>query len=113
MKRIPFVLIFLLSFIYKSHGQADQTSIDHILPPCYKIKNNLIIKELILKGHYQGKVLLEAYCDTIKNILADYKIVYAKLISTSDPNDSIEIRLENKTGNFEFIEKNKTIILNL
>lgn len=60
-----------------------------------------------LSKDYYGKILIHASCDTVNNILTNYKIVFAKLKSVTNTNDSIEIRLDKYSENFKFIENNK------
>jgi hypothetical protein len=109
---------FLLTFIillslYGQNGfsQINDQIIDPINNECFRLASNEKIKPLILEGVYYGKIMIEAECDTINGILKNYKLVFAKLHSKIDPNDSIEIRLDVKIGNYRFIEEQKANII--
>jgi hypothetical protein len=86
-------------------SQTNEQLIDPINYECFRLTNNEIIEPLKLDGHYFGRVILDTECDTINGILKNHKLVFAKLRSKTDPNDSIEIRLDLKIGNYKFIEE--------
>jgi len=108
--RILIIIVFI-AFGVENVFCQEETIIDPVFPLCYRLKNNTKIKPLNLGGNYHGKIFVLADCDTVNNILINHQIVFVKLKSYSNPNDSIEIRLDDKFGNFKFIEENSTKIL--
>lgn len=106
---IIFQIILLNISLYCQENENFIT--ENGLPDCYKLKSDQTLDPLELKGKYKGKVLLNAKCDTINETLIDFIISYAKLESIENTNDSIEIRLESKIGNFKFIEENEDKII--
>ncbi|BAX78447.1 hypothetical protein [Labilibaculum antarcticum] len=103
--RILIIIVFIVFGVENVFCQ-EETIIDPVFSLCYRLKNNAKIKPLNLGGKYQGELFVLADCDTINNVLINHQIVFVKLESYSNPNDSIEIRLDDKFGNFKFIEDN-------
>ena len=103
-KRIMNLLltIIILLSVYGQNGysQTNDQIIDPINYECYRLTTNEKIKPLKLDGVYFGRIILDVECDTINGILKNHKLVFAKLRSKTDPNDSIEIRLDLKIGNY-------------
>jgi hypothetical protein len=105
-----FVLTYLLMFSFGIYAQEIDTSsmiIDPIEIPCYKLSPDKPIKIFKDSSDYIGKVILETRIDTNNNYLTSYKIIFAKLINRNNPKDSIEVRLDFKTGNYQYLEKLK------
>ncbi len=108
---IKFVII--ISIVFSNLNAFCQVNEEIITPliPCYNLKNANKINPITLRGNYYGKMLIPASCDTVRLNLRDFRIKFAKLYSNIDEGDSIEIRLENKLGNFKFLENNMTEII--
>lgn len=105
------IIILLVILNLNAFCQVDEDIIDPIFIPCYNLKNDKKIEPIILNGNYSGKILIAASCDTVKLKLKDFKIKFAKLFSNIDAADSIEIRLEDKRGNYNFLDDNMSKII--
>lgn len=105
------IIILLVILSLNAFSQENEEIIDPILVPCYNLKNDRIIEPIILNGNYSGKILIAASCDTVQLKLKDFKIKFAKLFSNIDATDSIEIRLEDKRGNYKFLDDNLSKII--
>ena len=105
------IIILLVIFNLNAFCQENEEIIDPILIPCYNLKHDRRIEPITLDGYYYGKIIVEASCDTVQLKLIDFKIKFAKLFSNIDTSDSIEIRLENKRGNYKFLDDNLTKII--
>ncbi|MDM8160832.1 hypothetical protein QUH73_13495 [Labilibaculum sp. K2S] len=108
--RVLIIIVFIFFGVENVFCQ-EETIIDPVFPFCYRLKNNVKNKPLNLGGNYHGKIMVLAECDTVNTVLINHQIVFVKLKSYSNPNDSIEIRLDEKFGNFKFIEENTAKIL--
>ena len=102
-----FLLLLWPTFVFCQN----EVIVDPITFPCYRLTNNDTIRPLVLGGTYVGKVLVEARCDTANCCLMEFTILYAKLKSTINTTDSIEVRPDGKVGNYQFIEDNADAIL--
>lgn len=105
MKLIITMIISLSLFGLNAFSQENESIIDPIFYECFRLKSNEKVKPLKLEGDYFGRIILSAECDTINKTLKNHKLLFAKLRSNKDPNDSIEIRLDFKLGNYKFIEE--------
>lgn len=111
MKRILIILLISVFSISRGICQESIEIIDPVFPHCYDLIENQQIEPLSLGRSYFGRLLIQAEGDTINLILKNHEIVFAKLKSKDNPNDSIEIRGENKFGNWNFIDENCDLII--
>ncbi len=51
-----------------------------------------------------GRVVVQAQIDSTQLGLINHKIIFAKLTSKVNPNDSIEVRMDKKVGNYQKLE---------
>lgn len=105
------IIILLIILNFNAFCQENEEIIDPISTPCFHLINENKIEPIILNGNYFGKIIIGASCDTVRLKLIDFKIIFAKLYSSVDSRDSIEIRLENKQGNYKFLDDNMAEIL--
>lgn len=77
--------------------------IDPIEIRCYDLYPDKV-KDYCQNTEYIGRVTFETKLDTTKLILKDFKIMFAKLRSRTNPLDTIEIRMQNHVGNYKYIE---------
>jgi hypothetical protein len=87
------------------NGQDNETIIDPVFYECYKLIDTARIEPIKLDGFYSGKAMLQAKVDTLTDTLKDFSIVFAKLYSSKDTKDSIEIRYLKKYGNYTFLDE--------
>jgi hypothetical protein len=78
--------------------------IDPIQIPCYQLPDSTI-RPYTKDQQYKGKVLFKAQIDTHNLILHDYELLFAKLYSKTNEKDSIEIRLDKKSGKVSYLEQ--------
>lgn len=94
----------------QSFSQHNVEILDPINYDCYNLKDDKI-KSLQLPGNYIGRIMLKTECDTINKTLIHPKLIYAKLYSTIDELDTIEIKFDTKIGNYKFLDDNMSKIL--
>ena len=111
MKHILAILLISLLPVSKGPCQNPEELVDPIFPHCYSLVQYESIKPLSLGNLYYGKLLIQAEGDTVNLRLTNHKIVFARLRSIDNPNDSIEIRGKAKSGNWHFIDENRTLII--
>ena len=111
MRILTIILLLTITcgFIYSQ----EDILIDPVVPHCYRIKDADSLELKIELKDYQGRILINAKYDTTLNELVDRKIVFAKLRSINNPNDSIEIRLDQKWGRSKLVKKNEKKIIRL
>ena len=78
--------------------------IDPIQIPCYQLPDSAI-RPYKKDTLYKGRVIFKAQVDTHNLILFNYELLFAKLYSKTNEKDSIEIRLNQKTGNVSHLEQ--------
>ncbi|MFC6998865.1 hypothetical protein [Rufibacter roseus] len=97
-------------------GQSTKTDISTVpnshciygsVPSCYFLTPDAFIKPYRTKASYVGRIVFKAEIDTTSLLLHNYTILFAKLYSRNNPQDSIEIRLNDKVGNFSYVEELK------
>jgi hypothetical protein len=93
-------------------GQEANEIICPVTPNCYILEPSSKIPSLKSDGEYFGKIYVETQIDTITLKLINHKIVFAKLRSTIDLSDTLEIRLNKLTGNKSIIDGLRTDIIN-
>lgn len=87
--------------------EKEEKIIDPIQINCFQIIPDEPIKSFNTSTSYEGQIVIKASVDTTNLVFNNYQIVFAKLKSKTNPNDTIEISMENKTGNFSFVENLK------
>jgi hypothetical protein len=113
------VVIYFSIFLFTSSNAFSQAKnnkgtneiIDPIEFLCWKLFPDSAIRPLILNSKYKGAVIITAKMDTTNYILTDYKIVFVKLRSNSNNNDTIEIRLNNKIGYINFVDSIQNVLI--
>jgi hypothetical protein len=75
--------------------------------PCFYLDPDEPIRTFDLDIGYNGKIVIEALVDTTSLTLYNYKIVFANLYSTNITQDTVIIRNDYKSGNFDYIESIK------
>jgi len=110
--RILIIILLLTITCGTIYSQVD-IIIDPIYTHCYRIKDADSLKLRIKLKDYQGRIIVNAKYDTVLNNLAKREIVFVKLRSNNNPNDSIEIRLDQKWGKSKIVEKKEKKILSL
>jgi len=110
MKYILVILLISLVPVSKGICQDPEVIIDPVDTHCYSLVQDESIPPLSLGNYYSGKLMIQAEGDTLNLNLMNHKIVLAKLKSTDNPNDSIEIRWKKKSGNWHFLDENWTLI---
>ena len=114
--KILFLLIFLTPvssniFAQESKKHQKEVIIDPIFISCWELDPDSAIRPLIMKSKYVGRVRVEAEGDTVTLKFKNYKFPFAKLRSTEDFNDSIEIRMDYNIGNYSYFESIKEKII--
>ncbi len=109
--------LFAISFLIITSDAYSQVIdsiteiIDPIEIPCYQLYPDQPIKHYRGSIEYIGRILFNVKVDTINQAFTDYRIVYAKLFHRYNPNDSIEIRMDYKVGNYKYIESIKDSLI--
>jgi len=85
----------------------EEVIIDPIQISCCKIIPDEPIKSFKSSTEYEGRIIIKASIDTMNLVFNNYQVVFAELQSKINPNDTIEFRMEDKIGNFIFVENLK------
>ena len=94
MKLILTILTLTISVF--SNGQ---------FPNCIILNNGNQIEPLTLNKKYYGQIIVNISIDTTRLVLKDYELVYAKLKSRNNSNDTIFLNTDSKAGNITYLKK--------
>lgn len=110
-----FIFLFVcLNQIYAQEKIGTKTEdiiIDPIFIPCWALYPDSVIRPLKISSRYVGRVIVYAEGDTISHELRNLTFPFVKVKSKNNINDSIEIRLEYKIGNFNYFDSIKPKIV--
>ena len=91
----------------KSHGEETFSCVFS----CWSLDPDSTIRPLKLNSDYTGRVMIRAQIDTNAMRLMNYEFRFVKLRSRSNPDDTIKIRIDYKTGNYVFFDSIKAKII--
>jgi hypothetical protein len=117
--RYSFIYFFIFLFVClnqiyaqeKLSKKSEGLIIDPIFISCWALYPDSVIRPLKIDTQYIGRVFVEAEGDTISHELKNFTFPFVKLKSKNNVNDSIEIRLNYKMGNFDFFDSIKPRII--
>ena len=115
-KKYSFLLILVFAFSIQIFAQEKSKHhsielIDSILISCWTLDPDSSIRPAKLNSQYVGRVIVQAEGDSVSLRLKIIKFVFAKLKSRVNINDTFELRINHKFGNYQAFDSLKPKII--